>query len=122
MALWPNEKTTPATFATKHASLFREPLALTQGLTRAFAEKCLRVPKSKQGKSGRRIRSGDLSKANADWARVAEMEEPHLRNRGQEKNRRAQKFFAFFCWLQGGRNRRAVSGRVNPLVRRSTVH
>ncbi|MCK5329393.1 MAG: hypothetical protein KAR36_12380, partial [Candidatus Latescibacteria bacterium] len=33
----------------------------------------------------------DLSKTNAGWARVVEMEDTHLRKRWQEKNRREQK-------------------------------
>jgi len=52
--------------------------------------------KSKQGESCGRIRLGDLSKANAGWARGVEMRDIDLKNRGQEKKRREQKFAFLF--------------------------
>jgi len=66
------KNTNPATSAGEHACFFREPIALTRVSAPAFSERFLRVSKSKQGASCRRIRLGDLSKANVGWARVVE--------------------------------------------------
>ena len=94
-------KNQPCNFCSITHLLLSRVYRLTPSLSTSFCRE-----KKQQGESCRRIRLGDLSKANAGWARVVQMEEPYLRNRGQEKNCREQKFFALFCWLQGEGDRR----------------